>query len=79
LWYSTEAATPPPQAMLTWMLFRLASFDPALPKEVTLEIWTVMGVRAQLDYDDLLKMKKIRFALIKALHLYRSLPCSSAV
>jgi cytochrome P450 len=60
--------------MLTWTLFGLASSDPGLTKEVTSEIRTVMGDKARPDYDDLLKMKKTRFALIEALRLYPEPP-----
>ena len=56
--------------MLTWTLFGLVSSDPGLMNEITAEIRTIMGDKARPDYDDLVKMKKTRFALIEALRLY---------
>lgn len=61
-------------AMLTWTLFGLASSDPGLMKEIQAEIRTVMGDKSRPDYDDIVKMKKMRMALIEALRLYPEPP-----
>ena len=60
--------------MLTWTLFGLASNDPGLMKAVQPEITTVMGDKERPDYDDIMKMKKMRMALIEALRLYPEPP-----
>ena len=60
--------------MLTWTLFELASGDPGLMKEIQAEIRTVMGDKERPDYDDVVKMKKMRMALIEALRLYPEPP-----
>ena len=62
------------QAMLTWTLFGLASSDPGLMKEIQAEIRTVLGDKERPDYDDVVKMKKMRMALIEALRLYPEPP-----
>jgi len=61
-------------AMLTWTLFGLASSDPGLTKEIQAEIRSVMGNKSRPDYDDIVKMKKMRLALIEALRLYPEPP-----
>lgn len=60
--------------MLTWTLFGLASSDSGMMKEIQAEIRTVMGDKDRPDYDDIVKMKKMRFALIEALRLYPEPP-----
>jgi len=60
--------------MLTWTLFGLASSDPGLMKEIQAEIRTVLGDKERPDYDDVVKMKKMRMALIEALRLYPEPP-----
>eukprot|EP00584_Thalassiosira_punctigera_P003443 CAMPEP_0172527972 /NCGR_PEP_ID=MMETSP1067-20121228/2500_1 /TAXON_ID=265564 ORGANISM="Thalassiosira punctigera, Strain Tpunct2005C2" /NCGR_SAMPLE_ID=MMETSP1067 /ASSEMBLY_ACC=CAM_ASM_000444 /LENGTH=764 /DNA_ID=CAMNT_0013311809 /DNA_START=337 /DNA_END=2631 /DNA_ORIENTATION=+ len=61
-------------AMLTWTLFGLASSDPGMMKEIQAEVRTVMGNKSRPDYDDIVKMKKMRAALIEALRLYPEPP-----
>merc|ERR1719199_2221241 len=61
-------------AMLTWTLFGLASSDPGLMKEIQAEIRSVLGDKERPDYDDVVKMKKMRMALIEALRLYPEPP-----
>mmetsp|Transcript_32796 Transcript_32796/g.68969 ORF Transcript_32796/g.68969 Transcript_32796/m.68969 type:complete len:762 (-) Transcript_32796:89-2374(-) len=61
-------------AMLTWTMFGLAESDPGLTKEIQAEVRTVMGNKTRPDYDDVFKMKKLRFALIEALRLYPEPP-----
>ena len=62
------------QAMLTWTMFGLVSSDPGLMKEIQAEIRTVMGNKSRPDYDDIVAMKKMRYALIEALRLYPEPP-----
>ena len=62
------------QAMLTWTLFGLAESDPGLMKEIQAEVRTVMAGKDRPDYDDIVKMKKLRMALIEALRLYPEPP-----
>eukprot|EP00579_Thalassiosira_antarctica_P004266 CAMPEP_0201890918 /NCGR_PEP_ID=MMETSP0902-20130614/33197_1 /ASSEMBLY_ACC=CAM_ASM_000551 /TAXON_ID=420261 /ORGANISM="Thalassiosira antarctica, Strain CCMP982" /LENGTH=769 /DNA_ID=CAMNT_0048421911 /DNA_START=173 /DNA_END=2482 /DNA_ORIENTATION=- len=61
-------------AMLTWALFGLISNDPDMMNEIKAEVRTVMGNKSRPDYDDLVKMKKTRYALIEALRLYPEPP-----
>lgn len=61
-------------AMLTWTVFGLVSSDPGLMNEIVAEIRTVMQDKDRPTYDDLMKMKKTRYALIEALRLYPEPP-----
>lgn len=61
-------------AMLTWTLFGFASSDPGLMKEIQAEVRTVMGDKSRPDYDDVVKMKKLRMALMESLRLYPEPP-----
>ncbi|KAL7558028.1 hypothetical protein ACA910_016479 [Epithemia clementina (nom. ined.)] len=61
-------------AMLTWTLFELSRGDPALLHEVQTEVRTVLKDKDRPDYDDLVAMKKLRYALIEALRLYPEPP-----
>jgi cytochrome P450 len=61
-------------AMLTWTVFGLVSSEPGLMNEITAEIRTVMHNKDRPDYEDLMKMKKTRYALIEALRLYPEPP-----
>ena len=62
------------QAMLTWTMFGLVSNDPGLLAEIQAEVRTVMGTKSRPDYEDIVKMKKTRMALIEALRLYPEPP-----
>lgn len=61
-------------AMLTWALFELSKGDPGLLNEIVYEVRTVLKGKDRPDYDDALKMKKLRFALIESLRLYPEPP-----
>lgn len=61
-------------AMLTWTLFELAQGDPGLLKEIQAEVRTVLKDKDRPDYDDIVAMKKLRYALIEALRLYPEPP-----
>lgn len=61
-------------AMLTWTLFGLASSDPGMMHEIQAEVRTVMKGKSRPDYDDIVKMPKMRYALIEALRLYPEPP-----
>lgn len=61
-------------AMLTWTLFELAQGEPGMLREVQAEVRTVMKGKDRPDYDDLVKMKKLRYSLIEALRLYPEPP-----
>mmetsp|Transcript_31537 Transcript_31537/g.46791 ORF Transcript_31537/g.46791 Transcript_31537/m.46791 type:complete len:758 (-) Transcript_31537:144-2417(-) len=61
-------------AMLTWTLFELSQGDPEMLREVQAEVRTVMGTKTRPDYDDLMKMKKLRYSLIESLRLYPEPP-----
>lgn len=61
-------------AMLTWTMFGLVSNDPGLMAEIQAEVRTVMGTKSRPDYEDIVKMKKTRMALIEALRLYPEPP-----
>jgi len=61
-------------AMLTWTLFELHRGDPGLLKEIQHEVRTVMKGKKQPDYDDIVAMKKLRYALIEGLRLYPEPP-----
>mmetsp|Transcript_22568 Transcript_22568/g.51197 ORF Transcript_22568/g.51197 Transcript_22568/m.51197 type:complete len:731 (+) Transcript_22568:200-2392(+) len=61
-------------AMLTWTVFGLSESDPGLTKEIQAEVRTVMAGKDRPTYDDVFKMKKLRYALIEALRLYPEPP-----
>jgi len=61
-------------AMLTWTLFELAKADPGMFKEIQNEVRTVLKDKDRPDYDDVVKMKKTRYALIEGLRLYPEPP-----
>mmetsp|Transcript_3074 Transcript_3074/g.8334 ORF Transcript_3074/g.8334 Transcript_3074/m.8334 type:complete len:748 (-) Transcript_3074:307-2550(-) len=61
-------------AMLTWTLFELAKADPGMFLEVQNEVRTVLKDKDRPDYDDVIKMKKMRYALIEGLRLYPEPP-----
>merc|ERR1719354_511750 len=57
-------------AMLTWTLFELSQGNPEMLNEVR----TVMEGKVRPDYEDIVEMKKLRYALIEALRLYPEPP-----
>lgn len=61
-------------AMLTWTLFELSKGDPGLLQDIKAEIFCVLGEKDRPDYDDIVSMKRLRFALIEALRLYPEPP-----
>ena len=61
-------------AMLTWTLFELAKADPGMFQEIQNEVRTVLKDKDRPDYDDVVAMKKMRFALIEGLRLYPEPP-----
>eukprot|EP00549_Striatella_unipunctata_P010653 CAMPEP_0118713052 /NCGR_PEP_ID=MMETSP0800-20121206/25246_1 /TAXON_ID=210618 ORGANISM="Striatella unipunctata, Strain CCMP2910" /NCGR_SAMPLE_ID=MMETSP0800 /ASSEMBLY_ACC=CAM_ASM_000638 /LENGTH=749 /DNA_ID=CAMNT_0006618349 /DNA_START=61 /DNA_END=2310 /DNA_ORIENTATION=- len=61
-------------AMLTWTLFELFSGESGMLEEVQTEVRTVMKGKDRPEYDDLVAMKKLRYALIEALRLYPEPP-----
>lgn len=61
-------------AQLTWCLFELSRGDPALLREIQNEVRTVLKGKDRPDYDDLVAMKKLRYALIESLRLYPEPP-----
>lgn len=61
-------------AMLTWTLFELSKADPGMLKEIQREVRTVLAGKDSPDYDDIVAMKKLRFALIEGLRLYPEPP-----
>ena len=61
-------------AMLTWTLFELYRGDAGLLQEIQNEVRTVLKDKDRPDYDDLIAMKKLRFALIESLRLYPEPP-----
>jgi len=61
-------------AMLTWTLFELSRGDPELLKEIQAEVRTVLKDKDRPDYDDIVEMKKLRYALIESLRLYPEPP-----
>jgi cytochrome P450 family 97 subfamily B polypeptide 3 len=60
--------------MLTWTLFELSNGPPGLLKEMQNEVRTVLKDKDRPDYDDIVAMKKLRYALIEALRLYPEPP-----
>ena len=61
-------------AMFTWTLFELAKADPGMFREIQREVRTVLKDKDRPDYDDVVKMKKMRYALIEGLRLYPEPP-----
>jgi cytochrome P450 len=61
-------------AMLTWTLFELSKGDPGMLKEIQREVRTVLVGKDSPDYDDIVAMKKLRWALIEGLRLYPEPP-----
>lgn len=61
-------------AMLTWTLFELAKADPGMFREIQNEVRTVLKDKDRPDYDDIVEMKKMRYALIEGLRLYPEPP-----
>jgi len=61
-------------AMLTWTLFELGQGEPGMIQEIQAEVRTVLKDKDRPDYEDLVAMKKLRFALIEALRLYPEPP-----
>ncbi|GKZ01206.1 hypothetical protein MPSEU_001072000 [Mayamaea pseudoterrestris] len=61
-------------AVLTWSLFELSRGDVGLLHEIQSEVRTVLKGKKRPDYDDIVAMKKLRFALIEALRLYPEPP-----
>lgn len=61
-------------AMLTWTLFELSKAEPGMLKEVQREVRTVLAGKESPDYDDIIAMKKLRYALIEGLRLYPEPP-----
>jgi cytochrome P450 len=61
-------------AMLTWALFELSQGPPGLLKEVQNEVRTVLKGKDRPDYEDVVAMKKLRYALIESLRLYPEPP-----
>lgn len=61
-------------AMLTWTLFELSRGDPGLLQDVQAEVLTVLQDKERPDYDDIMKMKKLRYCLAEALRLYPEPP-----
>lgn len=60
--------------MLTWALFELYRGDPGLLKDIQAEVRTVLKDKDRPDYDDIVAMKKLRYALIESLRLYPEPP-----
>jgi cytochrome P450 family 97 subfamily B polypeptide 3 len=60
--------------MLTWTLFELSRGDAGLLREVQAEVRTVLKDKNAPDYDDIVAMKKLRYALIESLRLYPEPP-----
>lgn len=61
-------------AMLTWTLFELAQGDPGMMRDIQVEVRSIMGTKERPNYDDIVEMKRLRFALIEALRLYPEPP-----
>lgn len=61
-------------AMLTWTLFELSQAEPGMLQEIQAEVRTVLAGKDRPDYDDIVAMKKLRFALIESLRLYPEPP-----
>lgn len=61
-------------AMLTWTLFELVTGDTGMLLEIQNEVRTVLKDKDVPDYDDIVSMKKLRYALIEGLRLYPEPP-----
>jgi cytochrome P450 family 97 subfamily B polypeptide 3 len=61
-------------AMLTWTLFELHKADPGMLQEIQSEVRTRLAGKDRPDYDDVVAMKKLRYALIEGLRLYPEPP-----
>jgi cytochrome P450 len=61
-------------AMLTWTLFELYRGDPGMLQDIQAEVRSVLKDKDRPDYDDIVAMKKLRFALIESLRLYPEPP-----
>lgn len=60
--------------MLTWALFELYRGDKGLLQDIQAEVRTVLKDKDRPDYDDIVAMKKLRYALIESLRLYPEPP-----
>ena len=61
-------------AVLTWTLFELSKGDPGMLHEIQAEVRSVLKDKDRPDYDDIVAMKKLRYALIESLRLYPEPP-----
>ena len=61
-------------AMLTWTVFELYKGDPDQLREIQAEVRSVLAGKDKPDYDDIVAMKKLRYALIEGLRLYPEPP-----
>mmetsp|Transcript_32077 Transcript_32077/g.47195 ORF Transcript_32077/g.47195 Transcript_32077/m.47195 type:complete len:742 (+) Transcript_32077:92-2317(+) len=61
-------------AMLTWTFFELSKGDPGMLNEIQAEVDSVLQNKERPDYDDLVAMPRLRYALIEALRLYPEPP-----
>jgi len=61
-------------AMLTWTLYELCDAEPGMLKSIQTEVRNVMGSKSRPDYDDVMNMPRLRYALIEALRLYPEPP-----
>jgi len=61
-------------AMLTWTLFELSKGDPGLLQEIQREVRMIMKDKESVDYEDVVSMEKLRYALIESLRLYPEPP-----
>lgn len=61
-------------AMLTWTLFELFKGDPGMVQDIQAEVCCVMQGKDRPNYDDIVAMPRLRFALIEALRLYPEPP-----
>jgi len=60
--------------MLTWAFFELYRGDPGLLQDIQAEVRTVLKGKDRPDYDDIVAMRKLRYALIESLRLYPEPP-----
>jgi len=61
-------------AMLTWTLFELSKAEPGMFQEIQNEVRTVLKDKDRPDYNDVVKMERLRYALIEGLRLYPEPP-----
>jgi len=61
-------------AQMTWCLFELYKGDHGMLREIQAEVRTVLKGKDRPDYDDIVAMKKLRYALIESLRLYPEPP-----